>query len=446
MELSGRRILVLGAGLTGTTVAGFAQVRGAVVTVNDSRPAWSSDTIDALRGCGVRFVFGGLDAGLLHAADLVVISPGIASPGFLEGVTVPVWSEVELASRFLVCPLVAVTGTNGKSTVVTLVARMLQHSGKTVFLGGNLGRPLLEAVDENLTADDVAVAEVSSFQLERVDRFRAKVACVLNVSEDHLDRYRDFAAYVHTKGRVFCNQGPDDHAVLPADDARLTALCGTGRLHRFGDPDGAVRVRDGRIEDGVSGLSVPVREVPMQGEHNLVNACAAVLLARLAGATTAAMGEALRSFSGLPHRMERVGQVDGVEYVNDSKATNVGAAVAAIRGVRPGQGRGRVLVIAGGKDKGGDHGALFDAVMARGGVMVTLGEAGPILAKGGRARGVRVSEANGLAHAVQLSRDLAQPGDVVLLAPACASYDMFRSFEHRGEVFREQVLCMERES
>ena len=441
IDIAGERVVVVGLGASGRAAARFCAERGAQVVANDSRT--EVDGLEPLVAAGVELSLGGHDPAIFQSANRIVVSPGVPPLAVVDEAAargVPVWSEVELASRFLRGTLVAITGTNGKSTVTSLVAAMGEAAGLPAFAGANLGEPLVHAVGTAAGDRGLVVAELSSFQLERVDALRPKVAAVLNVSEDHLDRYDSYAGYVAAKGRIFAAQRAEDHAVVPADDEVCLGLAraGAGAVHGFG-PGGEGRIEGDDLVDTESGLRVPVAELALTGGPNRLNACAAALIARLAGIPRAAIEGALRSFGGLGHRMELVGEVDGVAYFDDSKATNVGAAVAALRGF---MGRRRVVLIAGGRDKGGSYAPLADALREVGRGAVLLGEAAERIRAGlGDAAPLRAAES--MEDAVRVARELAQPGDAVLLAPACSSFDMFRSYAERGDVFQAAVRSLD---
>lgn len=439
--LEGVPVLVVGLGASGRAAARFLAERGAAVTANDSRQ--TVDEADELEAAGVTLALGGHDEALFTGASLIVVSPGVPPLPALDAAEargVPIWSEVELASRFLGGTLVAITGTNGKSTVTSLVAAMGEAAGVPTFAGGNLGTPLLEAVGTEAGERGLVVAEVSSFQLERVDRFRPKVAVLLNVSEDHLDRYEGYAGYVAAKGKIFRAQGSADHAVVPADDQVCLGLAeaGAASVHTFG-PGGEVRVEDRTLRDHGSELEVPVDALALVGGPGELNACAAALCARLAGIGTDAIRATLVSFAGLPHRMQRVAEVRGVTFYDDSKATNVGAAVAAIAGFADGP--GKVVLIAGGRDKGGSYAPLREALAAHGRAAVLIGEAAETIREA-LGEVVPVEQRGGMDDAVAAALDQAAPGDAVLLAPACSSFDMYRSYAHRGDAFQDAVRAL----
>jgi UDP-N-acetylmuramoylalanine--D-glutamate ligase len=374
--------------------------------------------------------------------DQIVLSPGVpplAALAAADRAGVPIASEVELASWFIDATVIGITGTNGKSTVTTLVGEMCEQTGRPTFVGGNLGTPLCDVVNTPAAHGGYVVVELSSYQLERVSELHVQVGALLNISEDHLDRYASFAEYTAAKANLFRCQRAGDAAVIPADDALCAQLAAAGpaRVHRFGGTAGTVRVEAGQLIDAVSGPLLRVSALKMRGAHNLDNACAAALLARLAGVTVEPIRKVLRSFSGLPHRMQHVADIDGVGYFDDSKATNVGASVAALDGLAPSV--QRIVLIAGGKDKGGDYAPLFERLKRCARAVIVIGEARPIIQRALAGAAFPVATAESLEAAVSQARALAQPGDAVLLAPACASFDMFKSYADRGDVFQSAV-------
>lgn len=450
VRLDGQRVLVVGLGASGLASAKLLLRQGARVVVNDLRDEEAlGERVREVRQAGAELVLGAHDPALFTSVDRIVLSPGVPPMEALDAADaagVPIASEVELASWFLEGTVLAVTGTNGKSTVTTLLGQMCERTGRPTFVGGNLGTPLVDVVDTDAAGPDgLAVVELSSFQLERVDRFRANVAVLLNVSEDHLDRYDSYAAYAAAKGRIFHGQRVEDAAVVPAGDEVCASLAraGAGALHAFGLPGGEVRADGGCIVNGVSKLSVPTSELRIRGAHNVDNACAAALAARLAGVAPEHVAAALRQFAGLPHRMQHVRDLDGVGWYDDSKATNVGAAVAAIAGLDdlPGW----VVLLAGGKDKGGSYAPLREAMERRGRALVLIGEAAGRIAEAFEGSSMEPARAGSMDEAVAEARRLAEPGDAVVLAPACASFDMFRSFADRGDAFQRAVRALPEE-
>ena len=449
VDVAGKKCLVAGAGASGVAAATLLIERGAVVTVNDTRTrAELGLTAAKLERLGAGLALEGHDPAVFASADLVVVSPGVPPlPILVETAAngVEVISEVELASRFLEAPMVAITGTNGKSTVTTLVGDMLRRSGRETFVGGNLGEALSSAVGTSADSPTGAVVvELSSFQLERVRQFRPRVAVLLGCTADHLDRYDDFAHYAETKAAIFSAQGEGDHAVLPADDSVCAALWvdrpGVTR-HEFAGTAGGVHVEEGQLLDVSTGWRFPVADLGLPGGHNVLNACAAALAARLFGASGEAIADSLRHAEGLPHRAQFVRSLDGVHYVDDSKATNVGAAVAALAGLASPE--RRAVLIAGGIDKGGSYRPLAHALSEVGRAVVLIGQSTPLLRASLADTGLPIELAETMDEAVQRAQRLARPGDVVLLAPACSSFDMFRSYAARGDAFCRAVQALD---
>jgi UDP-N-acetylmuramoylalanine--D-glutamate ligase len=442
MELSGKRILVVGLGRSGAAAARLCARRGARVTVTDLRP---EPELASTLPAEIARELGGHRRESFLGADLIVLSPGVpplpeVAAARERGVTVT--GEIELASRFVSAPIVAITGTNGKSTTTTLAGAILAAGGRPTFVGGNLGVPLADAVGSPAAgASGVCVLELSSFQLETVERFHAHVAVLLNVTADHLDRYPDLEAYGRAKARVFANQTEADFALVNLDDARVERLSAglsgkrvgfstRRKLEEGGWIDGdslCVRLPEGDLE------RYPAQPPGLIGRHNQENALAAVMAARLTGATSVEADLVLQSFRALAHRMELVAEVAGVAYFDDSKGTNVGAVVAALSGFPR-----RVVLIAGGRDKGGSYQPLAAAMAEVGRGAVVIGEAGPAIGEA-LAPVVPVVKATTMEEAVHSAAGLARPGDAVVLSPACSSFDMFRNYEHRAQVFRAAV-------
>jgi UDP-N-acetylmuramoylalanine--D-glutamate ligase len=445
MNLHRKRILVVGLARTGIAAARFLHHRGAIVRATDQADEGRlGPALAELRAMGIALELGGHDEDSFARADLIVLSPGV--PHTLpvlqaaRGRGIPVLGETELAARFIGQPIVAVTGTNGKTTTTELVGAMLAASGRQVFVGGNIGRPLIGYVDAGMHAETV-VAEISSFQLDTIETFRPAVGVLLNITADHLDRYPDFAAYAAAKMRLFANQGPEDVAVLNAGDpviaAHIEAVRSRKLLFNRADPGAAAALKDGTLI-----LSLPGREPValdltrwrLRGAHNAENAAAAALAALAAGARPAGIQAALDAFTPAAHRLETIAVVRGVEYVNDSKATNVDAVRRALECFAA-----PVVLIMGGVDKGGDFGRLRDPVRRRARGLVLLGGSRDALraALGGL---VPTQEAAGMQEAVTAAQAMAAPGDAVLLAPGCASFDLYANYQERGEDFRRAVL------
>ena len=460
-SLSGRKVTVVGLARSGLAAARLCLREGARVTVTDRRTEEAlGEALAPLRDADVRRVLGGHDPADFEQADLVVVSPGVpmAIPELQAARRrgVPVWAEVELGWRFLPpgLPVVGITGTNGKSTTTSLTGALLAAHRPT-FTGGNLGTPLCHQVLSGAAVQAV-VLELSSFQLEGIERFRAGVAALLNVTPDHLDRYADVDAYAAAKGRLFATQQPCDLAVANARDDRAMALAGASRGARltfgFGPAAGdAARCPDG--EPGPSGTPISLqlaggpresyllKNVALRGRHNRENAMAAILCARLAGAPPSAVQSGLDAFPGLPHRLERVAVGRGVEWVNDSKATNVDSTWVGLSAFPAGQ--PRVVLIMGGRGKGAPYAPLRQLVPDRVKALLTIGEDAPAVER--ELGGLAPTESCGsLDGAARRAADLSGPGDVVLLSPACASYDQFRNYEERGEAFRRLAAELSR--
>lgn len=441
-DVSGKRVTVAGAARSGLAAAELLARRGARVTVSDLRSRVPES--DVLTGLDVALELGGHRRETFVEADLVVVSPGVppeqADVAAARARGVPVFGEVELASRWLRGRVIAITGTKGKSTTAALTGRMLEAAGFRVTVGGNIGVPLSTQVAGS-TPDTLHVVETSSFQLEQIDQFHPWIAVMLNLSADHLDRHPSFEAYVAAKVRIFENQEPDDWAVVNADDPTVIALAQRGRatlrpFSRRSSPPGGTGISDDWIVDRSGGGAerlVPLSAIRLIGPHLVDDVMAAATIGAIAGAAPAALTRAVEGFGGLEHAMEAVANVGGVRFVNDSKATNVEAARRAIESFD----RGLVPII-GGRFKGGDLRLLREAIDDRARAVVAIGEAAPLVHE---ALGdvVPVHDAASIGDAVDLAYRLARPGGVVLLAPACASFDMFRDYAERGRRFKEEV-------
>jgi UDP-N-acetylmuramoylalanine--D-glutamate ligase len=450
-RLKGKNVTVVGLARSGVAAARLAAREGARVTVTDRRgEAELGAPLAALGGAAARRVLGRHDPADFEGADLVVVSPGVplAIPEIVRARArgVPVWGEIELGARFLgTTPVVAITGTNGKSTTTALAGALLARDRRT-FTGGNLGTPLCEHVLSGAPADAV-VLELSSFQIEGLSRLRPRVAAILNVTPDHLDRYRDVDDYAEAKARLFGLQQPGDAAVANARDPRAVGMASASRgaVYTFGfGPPAPASARDPGGEPGPGGAELwvrtsgaperyLVRNRALRGRHNRENAMAAVLCARLAGVPGDAVQAGLDAFPGLPHRLELVAERAGVEWVNDSKATNVDSTSVGLAAFP--EGASRVVLIMGGRGKGAPYAPLRPLFPRRVKALLTIGEDAPAVEA--QLGDLCPTEGCGtLAAAVKRAARLAAPGDVVLLSPACASYDQYRSYEERGEAFR----------
>jgi UDP-N-acetylmuramoylalanine--D-glutamate ligase len=451
VDLKGKRVTVVGLARSGAAAAALLLRERATVSVTDRRPAGElSQWMARFEPGAIRWFVGAHPDEAFRDADLIVLSPGVplGSPPLqaAQARGIPIWGELELAARFVSAPIVAITGSNGKSTTTALTGEMCRGAGRRTFVGGNFGVPLSEAAQPGSAWGEIVV-EVSSFQLESVVTFRPTVAALLNVTPDHLDRYPDFEAYARAKCRIFERQRGEDAAVLNADDPVCRDPAFTGRIaarrvlfSRLAEPpsDG-VWVDGGAIVYRVGdrcGRILALDHLRIAGVHNVENAMAAAAVALLRGIDVAVIENVLSEFRGLEHRSEFVRELRGVTYINDSKGTNVGAAQKSIESfTRP------VILIAGGVGKGADFSALRPLVARRVKKAVLIGDARPQLRRA--FEGVTtVAEANGLEEAVRIASESAVPGDVVLLSPACASFDLFRDFEERGRRFKALVNAL----
>jgi len=432
------KTLVLGAAKSGIAAANFLAAREHTVVLSDrdASPLLPYD-VDSRVTCA----FGAQSAELLDGVSEIVISPGVpmASPLVQEANArgIRVIGEIELAYRYLKGTVIAITGSNGKSTTTMLIGEILRVAGRDPIVAGNIGEPLIAALDE--TRPRTYVLELSSFQLESIDTFHADVALLLNITPDHMDRYPHFDAYAAAKYRIFRNQKSGDTAIVNASERRSAPRDSASRVWRF---SGSQRVDEGAWLEGndlVLAIGGDERRIPraslkLEGQANVENALAAWLAARAVGVDDVDVQIAFGTFAGLPHRMVLVRDLDGVRWINDSKGTNVDATLKALEGFDD----GKVILILGGKDKAGEFEKMRDLVSAKARTVLTIGSAASRIAEAleGTAPIVAVGD---MQHAVQWARANAKQGDVVLLSPACASFDQFRNFEHRGEVFEELV-------
>jgi UDP-N-acetylmuramoylalanine--D-glutamate ligase len=454
-DLAGKRVTVVGMARSGESAARLLLAAGARVTIADVKDeAQLADVLGRLDRTRLTVRAGSDYGSSLRESELVVISPGVPTRSPLledaRGRGVPVIGEMELASRFLRAPVIAVTGTNGKSTTVTLIGAMLTHSEKRAFAGGNLGTPLSEAALATHRAGgaspyDYIVVEASSFQLETVERFHPWFATVLNVTTDHMDRYESVADYVAAKARIFENQSRGDVALLNLDDPRVAAMRPAVRAKVLGFSRSTLAgrgVEEGIAWDGaqvtatISGRTEAIcrrEEIRMLGSHNLANAMAAVAAGLAARCPVSAIRETLREFPGIEHALEAVREWRGVRFVNDSKGTNVDATLKALESFEE-----PIVLIAGGRDKGGDFERLREAIARRVKHLILIGESAAKLQEAWRdCRSIR--RAGSLREAVQEAARVAVAGDVVLLSPACASFDMFADYQDRGRQFKQLV-------
>lgn len=455
MDLAKKRITVVGLGITGEAVASFLIKRGAIVTVTDSSSGNQLIKVaEKLKSMGVNIELGGHNPRLFNDSELIIISPGVphTAKHFNEARDrgIPVLGEIELAYRFISEPIVAVTGTNGKTTTTTLLGEMLKKSGKKTFVGGNIGNALIDYVDSNQKADCLVV-ELSSFQLDTIEHFKPAVAVLLNITDDHMDRYPNFKAYIDSKARIFENQTPDNVAVLNGFDPAIIEMSSRIKAKKifFYQKDRVqVRSKDFAIIEKKADLSKPVISVNMGnlvrwipdlsefspiGIHNLENASAAILAALAAGGTTDGINSALKDFKGLPHRLEKVATINGVDFINDSKATNTDAVIKAIETFDRPQ-----IVIMGGRDKDSDFHSLKSVVRNHVKHLILIGEAAEKI-YGILSEVADAEFADSMGDAVKKAFEASAPGDVILLAPGCASFDMYSNYKERGEDFRRAV-------
>lgn len=446
MDLNGKRVLVVGLGKSGIASALFLKAHGAQVTVSDAKPPDQlSEDINHLLDRGIVVETGGHGERTFRGQDLIVVSPGVPvdSPPLMQARSLgePVIGEIELAARFLPKNIVAITGSNGKTTTTSLTGEVLAAGGYRAIVGGNIGTPAISLV-EQATAESFVVLEVSSFQLETIETFRPKIAVVLNVTPDHLDRHRTFEAYVNAKARIFENQQAEDFAVLNADDPACAGMATRTRAQIFWFSrkkemkqgayvhQGKIVFRDARGPQEI----MLVSEISLKGSHNLENVLAAVSVGTLLGCAPEKIRLAVQEFKAVEHRLEFVATIRGVEYYNDSKATNVDATIKALESFPA-----NIHLILGGKDKGSDYGVLNNLLRERVKRVYTIGAAATKIESQIRASNADIVRAETLENAVKRAAETANSGDIVLLAPACASFDQFRNYEHRGKVFKEAV-------
>lgn len=460
MELNRKNVLVVGLGMTGLATARFLQNRGAQVVVTDMASEKALEaSVQELHRLGIRTELGGHCRDSFLSVDLIVLSPGVPhTHDYLEAARlkgIPVIGEIELAFRFVRDPVIAITGTNGKTTTTSLLGEMLKQCGMQVFVGGNIGNPLIGLVDREERADWI-VLEISSFQLDTIQAFRPDIAILLNITPDHLDRYPDMAGYAASKGRIFQNQTCDDIAIVNGDDPWI--LSETREIHSrkwvFNGLDTAAEgVRMNETDMQFHFTSCPRRKTPQVGDepvpdmafhldlrgcllygaHNRENIAAAAMAAIAAGGDIRDIQTALNRFKGLSHRIEFVRKHQGVTYVDDSKATNIDAVHRALDAFDA-----PVVLIMGGRDKGGDYRILEGSIRRHVKYLIILGESADIIAEalGHLVPSERVAS---MADAVLAAHQAAMSGDIVLLSPACASFDMFTSYAHRGDVFQSEV-------
>ena len=452
MDLFKKKVLVVGLGMTGVSTARFLVNQGAFVTVTDmAKEDELVNSMEIIRKLGINMELGGHKNTTFENADLIVLSPGV--PHTIPQVHrarskgINVLGEIELASKFIDEPVIAITGTNGKTTTTTLLGQMLKSSGFDVFVGGNIGSPLAGYVDRKKKAE-IVVAEVSSFQLDTIESFKPKVSVLLNITKDHLDRYPDFTAYVKSKCRIFKNQDSSDTAVVNGSDPlirKFTKSISSKKLFfasRKQNEEGA-NLSGKNIElffksswKTKSPLAIDLAGTSIKGKHDMENASAACLAALVAGATPEGIQTAIDHFKGLPHRLEYVATVNDVKYFNDSKATNVDAVIRALEYFSS-----NVILIMGGRNKKADFDSLRDSVRHISKMIIAIGEAKESIVSSLNDV-VPVNTDKTMKDAVFTAYGAAKPGDVVLLSPACSSFDMYDDYAHRGKVYCEAVKLL----
>ena len=451
IELREKRVLAVGLARTGVATALFCAARGARVTATDSRTEDQiGEAIAKLKDAGVTLELGCHREKTFLDQDLIIPSPGVpADEAHLQAARakgISIWSEIELSYRFMKGRLIGITGSNGKTTTTSLVEHILKTAGMQTILAGNIGTPLIGCVD-TMQDDTCTVVELSSFQLELIDTFRPNIGVFLNLTPDHLDRHHTLEAYGAAKARLFENQTGEDAAILNADDvATMPYAPSLPRVYWFSRKQRVAQgayVRGEEIvfrQDGAEETLLKLEDIPLAGAHNVENVLAAAAAARLAGVPSAAIAKGVRSFAGVEHRLEFVAEIAGVRYYNDSKATNVDATLKALDAFR-----GRILIILGGKDKGSDYTALQRPLREKAILALLIGTAAEKIEEQ-IAGSVALERAETLERAVETASHAAQRGDVVLLAPACASFDQFQNYEHRGRVFKDLVRQLEKQA
>jgi UDP-N-acetylmuramoylalanine--D-glutamate ligase len=451
VEIAGRKVLVIGAARSGIASARFLAQRGAIVALNDRRPVaeWAPEALN-LKTEGVGHIEGDPPSWLLDQIDLIVVSPGVPTKAipirYADRRGTEVIGEVELASRFLRGRVVAITGTNGKTTTTTLVGEMLRDAGMNVQVGGNIGTALISLIDSSCD-DGWTVVEVSSFQLETIVDFHPTVAAVLNVTPNHMDRYESLLDYAAAKHRIFANQTPSDVAILNADDEIVSSWVKGLRPHvvQFSSrrelEEGLFLRRNDLVSRTKDGERVLVTrdEMRLRGTHNVENVLAAMAAGLACGAPPESLRETVSRFRPVEHRLEEVAEINGVRFFNDSKATSVDATMKALEAFT--DDRGKVVLILGGRGKQAPYSPLAPLIRERVRKMILIGEDAPAIERE-LGSAAPFAHASDMHDAVARAFASAEAGDVVLLAPACASFDMFESFEHRGRVFKAEVQSL----
>lgn len=447
MNLKGKNILILGLGRSGIAAAIKVSELGANVIANDNRDTIKN--IDSIKPYVKNIVLGNHPLELLKNCDLIIVSPGVPDNiDILEKArekNIPIISELELGYRLVKSPIIAITGTNGKTTTTTLIGEILKNDGKKVIIAGNIGTPLVEEVNNDKEANYI-VLEVSSFQLQNIMHFRPKISVILNITEDHLNRHKTFDRYISAKAKILKNQNKNDFTVLNADDDIVSSFANYSKANvvffsRKKELDEGVYVKDGVIVVKRNGSILPVLksdELGIKGKHNLENALAAICVGVILGINLNTIAETLKVFRGVEHRLEYVTTISGVRFINDSKGTNPDASIKAIEAID-----GPLILIAGGYNKNSDFSDFVKAFEDKVKELILIGETAHVIGKEAKKCGFSsINFATSMHDAVFLAYKLSQPGDTVLLSPACASWDMFKSFEERGRVFKDAVYSL----
>ncbi|SHI80872.1 UDP-N-acetylmuramoylalanine--D-glutamate ligase [Malonomonas rubra DSM 5091] len=440
-DYSEKKVVVIGAGLSGQALVRYLVTRGASVALSDQRQAEQIAGLESLEGLPVRYDFGGHDLSLFEQADLVAVSPGVpldCEPLRLAAsLNIPLLGEIEIAAAEIEAPIIGITGTNGKSTTTSLIGEVMRVCNRRVFVGGNIGTPLVEACDEDY---DVLAVELSSFQLETVRKFHPRFGLLLNLSSDHLDRYPDLHSYYLAKLEMFRNMNASDFAILNADDPEICRLADSIKATKVWfsaegkDVQGMLREIDHLYWNwNGANINLPLAQLQLQGDHNIENAMAAMIPALLMGCPAEDAWRAVCSFTGLEHRMQLVRKLNGVSWYNDSKGTNVGSVVKSLSGLQA-----PVTLIAGGKDKGGEYAPLRPLVEEKVETLILIGEAAARMAQE-LSGATQIRLAATLESAVEQAYEVTPAGGTVLLSPACSSFDMFKNFAVRGEEFSRLV-------
>lgn len=448
MPFTNKKVLVLGAGISGISVAHVLQKQGAEVLLSDAKAEhlFKNTDFNLIRTCGIGLILGRQDETLLEGIDYVVVSPGISIHIPLikaaQAKSITVMSEIEVAYRLCSVPITAITGTNGKTTTTTLIGDMVKKMNRDVVVGGNIGMALSQEV-ANVKDNGIVIAEISSFQLEGIIDFKPHIAAILNITPDHLDRHHSMESYIAMKERVFANQTQDDYAVLNYDDLTVREM--KNRVpskvfffSRQAELPSGVFIKDEMITIKWEGKTIsvcPVSEIQLRGNHNIENVLAACGVGFLAGVTIKDIVQTIREFSGVEHRIEMVKEVNGVAYYNDSKATNPESSIKALESFA-----NHIILIAGGRDKNTDLTPFMNLIKEKVDHLILIGEAAERFKMAAVQQDIKnIHHAASLADAVSLAHQIGQQPQVVLLSPACASYDMFNSYEERGRLFKELV-------